>query len=160
MEGNDEAIYFISYCFNAEPDPRLPALERVIGGTLGDESVAYSFPVLAEVGIVNDSVGGQKIVVFYSAGAVSPLDESSIERSREVGSAAVYNVTLGGRMLTFEMRDGQIVDRETGSVWSIFGEATAGELAEQALEPIVHGTHFWFTWAAFTTDSRIYQPSP
>ncbi|MFQ5826590.1 MAG: DUF3179 domain-containing protein, partial [Dehalococcoidia bacterium] len=109
------------FLFSGEPDPRLPALERVIGVTIGGESVAYPFPALARLGVVNDTIGGKKIVVFYSSGTVSPLDKSSIEKSREVGSAAIYDPAIEGRTLTFEWREGRIVDRETSSSWNIFG---------------------------------------
>jgi hypothetical protein len=50
------------------------------------------------------------------------------------------------------------VDAETGSTWNIVGQATAGPLAGTQLEPIIHGDHFWFSWAAFKPDTVIYQP--
>jgi len=33
--------------------------------------------------------------------------------------------------------------------------ATAGPLAGQRLSPIVHGDHFWFSWAAFKPETII-----
>jgi hypothetical protein len=144
------------FLFNGELDPRLAAMERVSGVTIGGESVAYPFSVLAELGVVNDSVGGKKIVIFYSAGAVSPLDEALIETSREIGSAAVFYPTIEGKTLTFERSEGQIVDRETSSSWNIFGRAIAGPLKGEALESVIHGTHLWFAWAAFNPDTIIY----
>ncbi|MEE8174025.1 MAG: DUF3179 domain-containing protein [Dehalococcoidia bacterium] len=145
------------FLFSGELDPRLPALERVIGVTISGDSVAYPFSALAQVGVANEDVGGGKIVVFYISGTLSPLDKSSIEDSREAGSAAVFDRTLDDRTLAFEVRDGDIVDRETGSIWNIFGQATEGSLKGQSLKPIIHGTHFWFAWAAFTPETRIYQ---
>lgn len=146
------------FLFTGELDPRLAALERVLGVTIGGESVAYPFLVLAELGVVNDSVGGKKIVTFYFPGAVSPLDERVIETSREIGSAAVFYPTVEDKTLTFEWSEGQIVDRETSSSWNIFGRAIDGSLKGQELEPVIHGTHFWFAWAAFNPDTIIYQP--
>jgi hypothetical protein len=35
------------------------------------------------------------------------------------------------------------------------GEALLGELAGTALEPIPHGNHFWFGWAAFKPGTQI-----
>jgi hypothetical protein len=146
------------FLFTGELDPRLEALERVIGVTIGGESVAYPFSVLAELGVVNDKVEGKEIVIFYSAGTVSPLDETVIETSREIGSAAVFYPIATGKALTFEWSEGQIVDLETSSSWNIFGRAIEGPLKGQELEPVIHGTHFWFAWAAFNHDSTIYQP--
>jgi hypothetical protein len=45
---------------------------------------------------------------------------------------------------------------ETGSSWSIAGVATGGELAGAVLEPVVHGDHFWFAWAGFSPETRIW----
>ncbi|MBI2850549.1 MAG: DUF3179 domain-containing protein [Chloroflexi bacterium] len=146
------------FLFRGKLDPRLPALERVIGITIDGKSVAYPFSVLAERRVINDEVGGKKIAIFYSPGTVSPLDEPVIEKSREIGSAAVFDTTLATKTLTFEWSGSRIVDRETSSTWNIFGKATEGSLKGRKLEPIVHGTHFWFAWDAFNSDTTIYQP--
>lgn len=146
------------FLFTGELDKRLAALERVIGVTIESKPVAYPFSVLKRLGVVNDSVGGKKIVIFYSSGTVSPLDDRVIETSREIGSAAVFYPAAGGKTLTFKWSEGQITDRETASQWNIFGKAIAGPLKGQALEPVIHGTHFWFAWAAFNPDTIIYQP--
>jgi len=49
------------------------------------------------------------------------------------------------------------VDNETGSVWSIQGEAVEGPLAGKKLTPVVHTNSFWFAVAAFKPDTKIYQ---
>lgn len=28
------------------------------------------------------------------------------------------------------------------------------------LEPVVHGDHFWFAWAAFAPETEIWRPAP
>ena len=40
-------------------------------------------------------------------------------------------------------------DAETGSRWDITGRAVEGPLEGATLEPVNHGDHFWFAWAAF-----------
>jgi hypothetical protein len=30
--------------------------------------------------------------------------------------------------------------------------------AGSRLEPVVHGNHFWFAWAVFQPDTRVYTP--
>jgi hypothetical protein len=75
-----------------------------------------------------------------------------------VGAANAYARTLDGQRLTF-VRDGErIVDRETGSEWNVLGQAVGGKLAGKQLAPLVAVNHFWFSWAAFKPDTRIYQP--
>jgi thiol-disulfide isomerase/thioredoxin len=61
--------------------------------------------------------------------------------------------------LTFALEDGRIVDQETGSEWNIFGEAVAGSLEGRQLESVVSVNHFWFSWAAFQPETRVYDPA-
>jgi hypothetical protein len=49
-----------------------------------------------------------------------------------------------------------IRDDQTGSAWNLFGQATAGELQGRQLQPLLAGTHFWFAWAAFKPETRVY----
>ncbi|HET8852887.1 MAG TPA: DUF3179 domain-containing (seleno)protein, partial [Ktedonobacteraceae bacterium] len=77
---------------------------------------------------------------------------------RDVGSATVYRRTLDGQDLTFMFDGTHIVDKETGSGWDILGQATDGKLAGKALTPVVAANSFWFAWAVFRPDTRVYQP--
>ena len=55
------------------------------------------------------------------------------------------------------IKDGDaIADEQSGSTWNIVGQAIDGPLAGEQLTPIVHGDHFWFSWAAFKPDTIIY----
>ena len=78
------------------------------------------------------------------------------KRTEDLGATGVFDPHLDGRKLTFERDGDRIVDRETGSAWNILGQAVDGPLAGQELTPIVHGDHFWFSWAAFKPDTVIY----
>jgi hypothetical protein len=49
-----------------------------------------------------------------------------------------------------------IVDRETGSVWSILGRAVSGPLEGEQLVPELAIDSFWFDWAAFHPETRIW----
>ena len=139
------------------PD-QLPPMARVTTVELNGEAVAYPNEVLKETGVVNDTVGGVDVVVFWQPGVASALDSSSIASGQDVGTSAVFERTLNGQTLSF-VGDGEtITDEQTGSSWNILGEAVAGELTGQKLEPVVRVDHFWFSWAAFRPDTRIYQP--
>jgi hypothetical protein len=72
-----------------------------------------------------------------------------------VGSTGVFLALVNGETLTFNRNDGLITDDETGSTWNILGRAVAGPLAGTRLEPVLHGNHFWFAWAAFKSDTLI-----
>jgi hypothetical protein len=146
------------FLFLDTPDPRLPATERVLGYFAGGESKAYPLPVIAKERVIADTLDGRDVVIFYEPGQVSALDKSVIEDSKEVGSAAMFVPVVDGRALTFAYDNGQIVDKQTGTHWDVFGRAIEGELAGAQLEPVLSFTHFWFAWAAFRTESRIYSP--
>ena len=135
----------------------LPPMARVLTVDLNDEAAAYPYRTLEDVQVVNDSVGGQPIAVFWAAGTASALDAGSIADGSDVGSAAAYARDLDGLELNFEIADGRIIDQETGSEWNILGQAVDGEMAGQQLAPVVAINHFWFSWAAFRPETRVYQ---
>lgn len=148
------------FLFRGEIDPRLQAMERVVGVEFDGEAKAYSFSALAEERVVADTVGGRDIVVFYYPGTASALDQRSIADSRDVGAAAVFDPELDGERLTFSIDEaGNVVDDQTGSTWNILGEATGGPMEGKKLTPIVHGNHFWFAWAAFNPETAVFERS-
>ena len=146
------------FLYRGPKDPRLRPVERVVTVSLGGEDVAYPFAALEKVHVVNDAVGGQKIVVLFEKGVTSALDKDSIPESRDIGTAGVFARSAGGKVLTFTVAGGRIQDAQTGSTWTILGTASAGPLAGTRLIPIVHGQHFWFAWAVFRPKTRIYTP--
>lgn len=150
------------FLFTGAVDGRLSAVERVVTVSLEEVSidVAYPLTVLAEAGVINDRQGGINLVVFHSSGTNSALGAVAIAEGADVGATGVFNPILNGQKLTFTRQGKQILDAETGSQWNILGQAVAGPLAGKRLTPIVHGNHFWFSWAAFRPDTIIYlQPT-
>ena len=140
-----------------EPDGRLPPKERVVAVTIGDADVAFPFSILERERVVNYSVNGRDLTVFFKPGTVSALDRSSIKESRDVGATGVFDPIVDRQKLSFRTDGEDIVDNETGSVWNILGEAVEGPLTGKTLAPIVHANHFWFAWGAFKPDTKIYQ---
>ena len=136
----------------------LPPMARVITVDAKEESVAYPYEVLRESPALNDVVDGEPVAVLWQEGTASALDEGSIDAGRDVGSAGVFTRKLDGTTLTFRSEGGAIFDEETGSEWNVLGEAVAGELKGRRLKPVVSIDHFWFSWAAFRPETRIYEP--
>lgn len=136
----------------------LPAVARVLTVDLGEEAVAYPYSILEEIKVVNDTIDGEDIVVFWEAGTASALDSSSIAEGRDVGTANAFSRLVDGESLTFSFDGENIVDDKTGSVWNILGQAVHGELEGRQLEPVVSVNHFWFSWAAFKPETRIFHP--
>lgn len=146
--------------FAGHRDERLPLMERIVTVTGGETHVAYPYSALREVCVVNDEVAGTALAVFFQPGTVSALDENIIADSRDVGATAVFSRDLGDRRLTFVIRGGDIVDKETGTRWNMAGQGVSGPLAGAELEPLVHGDYFWFSWVVFRPDTAVWEPPP
>ena len=145
------------FLFRGTPDPRLPAMERVLHVTAGGAERIYPFGAFTGEPIINDEVGGEPVVVISRGGTLSVLDKNRIADSRRIPSAAAYSRRLEGRVLEFEVREGRIADSATGSVWNLFGEAVEGPLAGSRLAPRSRGDHFAFAWLAFHPDADVYR---
>lgn len=147
--------------FEGAIDGRMEPKERVVtvGGPEGD-AIAFAYSDLAQAGVVTETVADEAIVVLWSPGRASTFNGPTVGQGEEEGSAGVFSALLDGRELTFEFSapGGPITDCETGSAWSITGRATAGQLEGSQLEPVVHGNHFWLSWAAFSPDTRVWEP--
>ena len=117
--------------------------EQVIGVSLNGEHRAYSTAFLEKHEVVNDVIGGKKVVVSWA-----PLS----------GSAAAYRRELDGRELTFGVT-GQLAmntpvwyDHQTDSLWSqVTGEAIQGALS---------GNHLPFVPVQVTRWSELAGPPP
>jgi len=138
-------------------DGRLQPKERVAAFIIGDAAAAFPFSILNEERVVNYSVGGTDIVVFFKPGTKSALDNLLIGESDEIGASGVFESTVDGTKLTFRSEGDAFIDNESGSSWNILGKAVKGPMAGVVLTPIVHGDHFWFAWGAFNPDTEIYR---
>ena len=134
----------------------LSPLARVLTVEINAQAVAYPYTELEVRGAINDVVGGEPIVVFWTSGAVSALDRPAVAGGRDVGAAVAYSRSLNEQTLDFTLQDGVITDLQTGSSWDIFGHAVDGELSGSALVQLPAVNHFWFSWAAFKPETRVF----
>lgn len=147
------------FLFQGDLTPgQLPPMARVLTLELAGEAVAYPYDVLSEQQVVNDTIGDELVLILWAEGTSSALDTSSISDGRDVGAAAAYSRKLDGEELEFIYADGKILDEQTGSTWNILGQAVEGDLEGQQLTPVVSINHFWFSWAAFRPETKVYQP--
>jgi hypothetical protein len=146
------------FLLEGEADRSLPPKERVAAIRSGERSAAvYPFSRLRREAPINDEIEGEPIVVVYDPDVASALDASTISEGRDVGAAAVFVRTAGGRTLDFEpgAKSAAFVDTQTGSTWNMSGEATAGPLEGTRLEQVPHDDQFWFAVAAFYARAEI-----
>jgi len=137
-------------------DKRLPPMERVLNVSIGNTHKLYPFSIFTREPIINDEVDGVPVVVFSRQGTLSALDGSVIADSRKVPSATAYDRRLDAKVMSFELRDGHMIDRQSGTRWNLFGTGIDGPLSGRQLEPAPSGVHFAFAWLAFNPDSKIY----
>lgn len=150
------------FLFRGEVDGRLAAVERVLGFETGGEAVAFPYfrleaEAMGGVAATNTEIGGEPVAVFWKSGTTSALDDVDIATSRDVGAAAAYSGRLDDKVLRFSIRDGAIIDRQTGSTWNLLGRAIEGRLSGRSLGPLEATDSFWFDWAAFHPDTEIWQ---
>ncbi len=126
-------------------DTRRPPKERVLGIPDGNGGLAFPFLALDDgkpFRAIHATALGQSIVVFF-------------DQARK--AAMAYHLTGEHAQRTFEVRDGQIVDAETESVWQVDGRATSGPLEGSRLAPIDEAyVSFWFAWAVFQPETEIW----
>ena len=147
------------FLFSGDSTPdQLPPMARVLTLDLNGEAVAYPYDIVSEELVVNDTVGGEPVLILWAEGTSSALDANSIAGGRDVGAAAAYSRLLDGEELEFIYVDGKIVDKQTGSTWNILGQAVEGELEGIQLTQVISINHFWFSWAAFRPETEVYQP--
>lgn len=152
------------FLFSGETDGRLAAVERVLGLETEGDAVAFPYfrlqrEAIGGVAVADRTVGSQDVTVFWKAGTASALDGSDIATSRDVGAAAAYSRRLGDRLLSFSAQGGEIVDLETRSTWNLFGRAVEGPLSGRSLRPLDATDSFWFDWAAFHPETKVWQGS-
>jgi hypothetical protein len=136
-------------------DPRLPVKARVVGIHLRGDAVAIVRDLVAQDGVLPVTVGGRDLVVWHRPGQRSALDDEQIDSGQEIGTVGVFDARLDGRELSFTANGDGFTDDQTGSVWNVLGQATAGRLAGKQLRPVTHLDTFWFAWVAFRPDTRL-----
>ncbi|MDQ4076091.1 MAG: DUF3179 domain-containing protein [Chloroflexota bacterium] len=124
--------------------------ERNLGYVLGasSDSAARAYPLKAveAAGVVNAELDNAPPFLLVALG--------------EPGAVAAWQRVQEGRTLTFNLEDGVLRDRETGTRWdAATGTARSGPLEGTHLEPFpVQLTH-WRGWKDLYPSSDVWQPN-
>ena len=138
-----------------EGDGRLEPKQRVVGIEIGRHRLAIDRRRLVDDRLVTAEVGEVDLVVLWQPGTTSALDGKAIAEGLRVGAVGVFRPVLDGRPVTLEAAGVGFRDRETGSSWTVLGQATAGPLAGSTLEPVPHLDTFWFAWSRYHPDTDL-----
>ena len=125
-------------------DDRLKAYTKIIGLTVGTASRAFPIDALERTRVVNENLGSQPILVVHQ-----PKSETT----------TAFVASAKGRHLTFvEANAGatELIDRETGSRWTPYGECRSGSLKGAQLEPLIMEPEYWFAWSEFHPQTTIF----
>jgi len=127
-------------------DSRLSAKVEVIGIELDGRAKAYPKESLKDWSLINDKVRDVEILIVRE-----PSGAIKFFKRRVPGPT---------QALEFVLCEGQLMDRQTGTLWDFSGKALSGPLAEQQLklEEIVGVPSFWFAWLAFHPQTELFSP--
>ena len=141
--------------FDGEVDDRLQAQDRVVGITGEGGLVAVLRSQLAAEGVMAVEDGDRDLTVWLKPGTASALDANAVADGADIGAVGVFVNEVDGSVLTFRAEGDGFVDDETGSTWSILGEAVGGPLAGTQLTPVTHVDTFWFAWSTYRPDTAV-----
>ena len=94
-------------------------------------------------------------MLLWAPGTATALGGQAIATADDIGAVGVFRPEIDGRAPHLQLRDGAVVDAETGSVWDVTGRARSGPLAGSVLEAVNHDNTLWFAWAAFRPETEV-----
>jgi hypothetical protein len=126
-------------------DDRLGLKEIVIGLENKGQYIAYKLQEIENKKILNDQVNGKPIALMslhpFMIRAYDPVvDQQVLEFS--------YNA-----------KDQNFIDTQTGSLWNFEGKAVSGQMKGKQLTRLPFDEGFWFEWVAFHPTTELYQGS-
>lgn len=139
----DPTSRVIIYPLQNTLDERLSMKSQVLGVLSGSKARAYPIEVVAERGVISDSLDEMQLAIFCKKDFMQVFDRCIDEDT----------------ILTFRQSDqgNGIVDLESGSEWSVTGACTSGHYAGRQLSPIAHYNKiFWYVWSDYFPGGELF----
>jgi hypothetical protein len=135
---NGEVLFSVS-----NSDDRLGLKEIVVGFENNGQYKAYKLQEIENKKIINDQVNGKPIALF----------------SLYTFMVRAYDPTVDGQVLEFSYntKDQNFIDKQTGSLWNFEGKAVNGQMKGKQLTRLPFDEGFWFEWVAFHPETELYQ---
>ncbi len=141
----------------AEDDSRLPAKAIVYGVFKDGIARAYPEEAVANAGgLVNDIIGNLNILVVQEPGQISKPQGERDSRAVSNRLTRIFDRTLDGLVLEFEIVEGRLFDKQTGSEWSFEGNGLSGDNAGKKLVRLPSAAEFWFAWSSFYPGTELF----
>lgn len=143
FEGYQEIVNSGRFAFPVDEtklDHRLSPGELVLSVQVEDSHKAYPMTGSPDVAI-NDDVGGRSLVVLIREGGPSGF---------------AYFADVDGRILSFSLANGVLVDDQTMSVWNDTGKSVSGELQGTRLQAVPARSSYWFSLAGSLPDIELH----
>lgn len=124
-------------------DDRLGLKEIVIGFENDGQYKAYKLQEIETKNVINDQVNGKPIALF----SLHPF------------MVRAYDPVVDGQVLEFSYntKDQNFIDTQTGSLWNFEGKAINGQMKGKQLTRLPFDEGFWFEWIAFHPKTELYQ---
>ena len=117
--------------------------ELVLAIASGEKAKAWTLERLKKEPVLNDDFNAQPVVAVFEPKSYT---------------ARLYARMLQDRVLTFHLRQGKIMDDQTGSAWEpISGRAAAGPLAGKSLAPLPATVCHQASWLRFHPSTAVVQ---
>jgi len=123
-------------------DPRLPPYTPGLGVQVHGAACFFPSTILEQKGLIQQDLGGWSLLL---------VQDTALETTR------IFRRRVGQRLFNFEREGAGLIDRETGTRWSVEGVALKGPLAGAVLEQPAYTSAYWFSWAAFHPGTDIFQ---
>lgn len=125
-------------------DKRLHRKSSVIGLEIDNKMLGVEIAYVKKKGVVNFFLEERPLLAVY--------DE-------KIGAARILDRQVWDKALLFTMRDGQLIDIQTESVWSPDGKALSGKLKGASLQEFFGIYSMWFLWGDIHPESYVI-PGP
>lgn len=154
---DDAATDPIGAFISQDIDDRLAPKTRIVGVLAPDGPVATTLEALAVVGVLSiGQQGSVDVVLFHRQGLKSALEAQEVDGGRDVGQTGAFLAKAeDGTTLTFTASSDGFVDQETGSLWTVTGDAIEGTLEGQTLVAVPHLDTFWFAWSTYRPNAVL-----
>jgi len=132
----DSQIYFPV----KNSDDRMHPKEVILGFDHDESFKAYKLSDIESQKIINDDINGQDLVLV----SIVPYAVHAFDR------------VVDKQVLEFALDGDTIVDKQTGTRWSLEGTAISGALEGKQLKRLPFNPGFWFEWVAFHPATEVY----